>query len=42
MGDPVVVVPEGLYCPAGDFLIDPWRPVEEADTISALPELLEQ
>ncbi len=22
--------PEGLYCPAGDFFIDPWRPVERA------------
>jgi putative mRNA 3-end processing factor len=22
--------PEGLYCPAGDFHIDPWRPVPRA------------
>ena len=22
--------PEGLYCPAGDFYIDPWRPVDRA------------
>ncbi|MCY4334290.1 MAG: ligase-associated DNA damage response exonuclease [Litoreibacter sp.] len=22
--------PEGIYCPAGDFYIDPWRPVERA------------
>ena len=22
--------PEGLYCPQGDFYIDPWRPVERA------------
>ena len=22
--------PNGLYCPAGDFYIDPWRPVERA------------
>jgi putative mRNA 3-end processing factor len=22
--------PEGLYCPAGDFYIDPWQPVREA------------
>jgi putative mRNA 3-end processing factor len=22
--------PEGLYCPAGDFYIDPWAPVERA------------
>lgn len=30
-GDDLVVVrPQGLYCPAGDFHIDPWRPVERA------------
>ncbi|MGH6624491.1 MAG: ligase-associated DNA damage response exonuclease [Burkholderiaceae bacterium] len=30
-GAPLVVArPEGLYCPAGDFHIDPWRPVERA------------
>src|SRR5881392_2354367 len=28
--DLVVQRPEGLYCPAGDFYIDPWRPVERA------------
>lgn len=28
--DLVVNRPEGLYCPAGDFFIDPWRPVERA------------
>ncbi|MEM7471414.1 MAG: ligase-associated DNA damage response exonuclease [Pseudomonadota bacterium] len=22
--------PEGIYCPAGDFFIDPWRPVDRA------------
>lgn len=22
--------PQGLYCAAGDFFIDPWRPVERA------------
>lgn len=22
--------PEGLYCPAGDFYVDPWRPVDTA------------
>ncbi len=27
MEDLVVVRPEGMYCPAGDFHIDPWRPV---------------
>ena len=26
----IVARPEGLYCPAGDFYIDPWRPVERA------------
>jgi putative mRNA 3-end processing factor len=29
-GDLVVLRPEGLYCPLGDFHIDPWRPVERA------------
>src|SRR5690606_7228748 len=29
-GDLVVVTPEGLYCPLGDFHIDPWRPVPRA------------
>jgi putative mRNA 3-end processing factor len=29
-GDLVVARPEGLYCPLGDFYIDPWRPVERA------------
>jgi putative mRNA 3-end processing factor len=28
--DLVVQKPEGLYCPAGDFYIDPWRPVPRA------------
>jgi putative mRNA 3-end processing factor len=26
----IVAKPEGLYCPTGDFYIDPWRPVESA------------
>jgi putative mRNA 3-end processing factor len=26
----VVATAEGLYCPAGDFYIDPWRPVRRA------------
>ncbi|MEW6695322.1 putative exonuclease, DNA ligase-associated [Tepidimonas thermarum] len=26
----VVLRPQGLYCPAGDFFIDPWRPVARA------------
>lgn len=29
-GDLVCLRREGLYCPAGDFYIDPWRPVERA------------
>lgn len=28
--DPVVARPEGLYCPLGDFYIDPWRAVDRA------------
>lgn len=28
--DLVVLRPEGLYCPQGDFYIDPWRPVARA------------
>lgn len=28
--DLVIERPEGLYCPAGDFYIDPWRPVHRA------------
>lgn len=30
MSDLVVLRPQGLYCPAGDFFIDPWRPVARA------------
>ncbi len=30
MTDLVVARPEGLYCPPGDFFIDPWRPVTRA------------
>jgi len=30
MPDLVVQRPEGLYCPPGDFYIDPWRPVARA------------
>src|SRR5437764_13463177 len=26
----IVSRPEGLYCPPGDFFIDPWRPVARA------------
>jgi putative mRNA 3-end processing factor len=28
--DLVIQRPQGLYCPAGDFFIDPWRPVGRA------------
>ena len=28
--DLVIERPQGLYCPAGDFYIDPWRPVHRA------------
>ncbi|MFZ2990355.1 ligase-associated DNA damage response exonuclease [Ideonella sp.] len=30
LDDLVVARPEGLYCPAGDFYIDPWKPVDRA------------
>ena len=30
MTDVVTLTPKGLYCPAGDFYIDPWKPVERA------------
>ncbi|ETX29275.1 ligase-associated DNA damage response exonuclease [Roseivivax isoporae] len=31
MADPVLTFTDrGIYCPAGDFHIDPWRPVESA------------
>ena len=26
----IEATPRGLYCPPGDFYIDPWRPVERA------------
>ncbi|MCB0162488.1 MAG: hypothetical protein KDD83_30330, partial [Caldilineaceae bacterium] len=28
--DLLQLTPAGLYCPAGDFYIDPWRPVDRA------------
>jgi putative mRNA 3-end processing factor len=28
--DLICVRPQGLYCPPGDFYIDPWRPVDRA------------
>lgn len=30
MDDLLIRRPQGLYCPAGDFYIDPWRPVPRA------------
>jgi putative mRNA 3-end processing factor len=31
VSDPILrIAPDGLYCPAGDFFIDPWIPVERA------------
>jgi putative mRNA 3-end processing factor len=30
MDDLIVLRPEGLYCPPGNFYIDPWRPVDRA------------
>ena len=30
MDDLIVLRPGGLYCPPGDFYIDPWRPVDRA------------
>ena len=30
VADLIELRPEGLYCPAGDFHIDPWRPVRRA------------
>lgn len=30
MDDLVILRPQGLYCPAGDFYIDPWRAVPRA------------
>ncbi len=30
MAELIIRRPEGLYCPDGDFFIDPWRPVERA------------
>ncbi|HET9485017.1 MAG TPA: DNA ligase-associated DEXH box helicase, partial [Xanthomonadales bacterium] len=29
-GDLVQATADGLYCPSGDFWIDPWRPVPRA------------
>lgn len=28
--DLIVTTPSGLYCTAGDFYVDPWRPVDRA------------
>ena len=34
--DLVLATPDGLYCPAGGFHIDPGRPVAAADTLQTL------
>ena len=34
--DLVLATPDGLYCPAGGFHTDPWRPVAAADTLQTL------
>ncbi len=30
MSEVITLTPKGLYCPAGDFYVDPWKPVETA------------
>lgn len=30
MSDLLITTPSGLYCPRGDFYVDPWRPVPSA------------
>lgn len=30
MAEVLTFTPRGIYCPAGDFYIDPWRPVDRA------------
>jgi len=30
MSEAITLTPKGLYCPAGDFYIDPWKPVDRA------------
>ena len=30
MTEVITLTPKGLYCPAGDFYVDPWKPVETA------------
>ena len=30
MADVLTFTPRGIYCPAGDFYIDPWQPVDRA------------
>ncbi|MEM7042985.1 MAG: ligase-associated DNA damage response exonuclease [Pseudomonadota bacterium] len=30
MKEIITLTPKGLYCPAGDFYVDPWKPVERA------------
>ncbi|WP_439894246.1 ligase-associated DNA damage response exonuclease (plasmid) [Ralstonia sp. 25C] len=30
LSDLIISTPDGLYCPPGDFYVDPWRPVNRA------------
>lgn len=30
MADVLTFTDRGIYCPAGDFYIDPWKPVDRA------------
>lgn len=30
MGDVLTFTDQGIYCPAGDFYVDPWKPVDRA------------
>ena len=39
MDDLIVLRPQGLYCPRGDFYIDPWRPVSKAVITHAMPTM---
>jgi putative mRNA 3-end processing factor len=35
MADVLTFTERGIYCPAGDFHIDPWKPVDRALIIHA-------
>ena len=32
------LTPEGLYCRAGDFHVDPWRPVPRLQRVGGKPD----